>query len=171
MAQAPDKDFLLAQAKGLLDTAIEAAAAAFDPMVEQFPSLDPAFSKAYDEGRWTLIVTIACVYIAAARLQNLELGQDRELALMGEVSVGLAAWDAENARACFENCKEFFGPNYESLAARGLEPRFLASDTIGLWIAWNILGHGPQTDDEVHFVRTIGVAITHGFFKWWSVPS
>ncbi|MHB1206375.1 MAG: hypothetical protein ACYCZX_12465 [Rhodospirillaceae bacterium] len=167
----PENDPLLAQARGLLDTAVEAAAAAYDPMCEQFPSLDAAFSKAYQQGRWGLIVTIACVYIAAARLQNLALGEARELALMNEVSAHLEAWDAEHARACFENCKEFFGPNYEGLAARGLEQRYLASDTIGIWIAWNILGHGPQTDDEVHFVRTIGVALTHGFFGWWTIKS
>jgi hypothetical protein len=162
-----ENDPLLKQARSLVDTAKDVAKASYEPMLEQFPSLEPFLSKAKEGKRWGLIVTTACVYMAAARLQNLELGPVREAALMTEVSRRLEAWDLINAHACFENCKQFFGRNFEALTARGHEPRFIASDTIGLWIAWNIFNRAPESEDEGQFVRTIGVAITHGFFGWW----
>jgi hypothetical protein len=164
-----ENDPLLVQARSLVDTAKDVAKAAYEPMLEQFPSLAPFLSKAKEGKRWNLVVTTACVYMAAARLQNLELGQVREAALMTEVSRRLEVWDVVNAHACFENCKQFFGQNFEALTQRGHEPRFVASDTIGLWIAWNILDRAPQSEEEGQFVRTMGVAITHGFFSWWDI--
>ena len=166
-SETKSNDPLLPQAKTLVDTARAAAIRTYKPMVDQFPSVLVGFAAVQGETKWELIVTTASVYIASARLRNLELGDSREQLLMTEVSAQLEAWDSVNALPCFENCKTFFGPTFEQLTANGNEPRFISSDTLGLWIAWNILGRAPKSEDEGRFVRTIGVAITHGFFNWW----
>lgn len=169
MSKTPGDEPLLPQAKALVDAATAFARRAYLPAASEYPSL--GLTKAGGKEHWDLIVSVAAVYIAAARLNNLELGAAREATLMGVVTEHLEAWDAANALACFENCKEFFGKNFEALAARGHEPRFIASDTIGLWLAWNLLERAPQSDDERRFVRGVGVAATHGFFGWWDVKA
>jgi hypothetical protein len=170
-AYSPETDPLLPRAKALVTTAREVGVGSYEPMVSQFPSLAADFAKKHAAGHWEFIIATAGIYIAAARLQNLQVGAQRELALMGEVSVGLAEWDPVNARACFENCKDGFAKNFEALTAQGVEPRFLAAGSIGLWVAWNILDRPPQTEEEGDFVSRIGGAITHGFFGWWNLPA
>ena len=162
-----EQDPLMVRAKALVQTAREVGTGSYAPMLDQFPSLEPALAKKRAEGYWDFLVAIACIYIAAARLQNMQLGKEREEPLLVEVSASMHEWDAVNARAAFENCKEFFGHNFEMFSARGDDPRYITSDAIGGWIAWNLFGHAPETDDEAQFMRRIGVGITHGFFGWW----
>lgn len=169
ISKIPGDEPLLPQAKALVDAALAFASRAYTPAAAEYPAL--GLTKAGGKEHWDLIVSIAAVYIAAARLNNLELGAARAQKIMGVVSERLAAWDAANALACFENCKKFFGKNFEALAARGHEQRFIASDTIGLWLAWNLLERAPQSDAEKRFVRGMGVAVTHGFFGWWDAKA
>ena len=169
ISKMPDDEPLLPQANALVDAARAFASRAYTPAAAEYPSL--GLTKAGGKEHWDLIVPTACVYIAAARLNNLELGAAREQKVMGVVSARLEAWDAANALACFDNCKDFFGKNFEALTARGHEARFIASDTIGLWLAWNLLERAPQSDDERRFVRGMGVAVTHGFFGWWDTKA
>jgi hypothetical protein len=168
-ASPPSPDPLMGQADSLVATAKAAATQAYAPMFEQFGFLREFISSDSGKKRWHLIVTIAGVYIAAARLRNFEFGEAREQMLMTRVSNRLEQWDLVNARPCFENCKTFFGQNFELLTQAGHEERFVASDTIGLWIAWSIMNRAPA-EQEWEFVRTIGVALTHGFFSWWNGP-
>lgn len=168
-AYTPENDPLMAQAKNLVKTAREVGVGSYQPILDQFPGLEADFAKKRADGYWDFIVAIACVFIAAARLQTLQLGPERESALMGQISADLAAWDPVNARPCFEDCKKTFGRNFEVLTERGLEPQFLTTVSIGLWVAGNILGRAAATEDEELFISRIGAAVTMGFFGWWTV--
>lgn len=156
-------DILVATAKGMAKPAREAALA-------KYPFLAKFIAAPEDETWWQIVFTIAAVYIAAARLQNLGLGEDREATLMARVTEQLLELNA-NALAAFEDCKEFFGRSFEALTAKGHNPRFVTSDSIGSWTAWNMMDRGPETEEEAQFVRGLGVAITHAFFGWWDQGS
>lgn len=152
-------DILVATAKGMAKPARESAMA-------KYPFLAKFIAAPEDDAWWEIVFTIAAVYIAAARLQNLAVGQARETALMTRVTEHLLELNP-NALTAFDDCKEFFGRNFEALSARAHDPRFVTSDSIGLWAAWNMLDRAPETDEEAAFMRGLGVAITHAFFKWW----
>lgn len=170
MDQIPDKDrdedplmlradILVAAAKGMAKPAREAALAKYGFLAGFLATPD-------DEAWWQIVFTIAAVYIAAARLQNLGVGAARETKLMMRVTEHLLELNA-NALAAFDDCKEFFGRNFEALSGRAHDPRFVTSDSIGLWVAWNMLDRAPETEEEAQFMRGLGVAITHAFFGWW----
>lgn len=155
-------DPLLERADTLVQSANISAISMFTPMLDEYPCLRAA--KPED---WDYNLTIAGVFMAATRLRNLRLGEAREQKLMDKVHERFTQWDAKNAGRAFEDCKSFFDKNYDALRNAGHEPRFIASDTIGLWIVWNVFGRAPQTDDERKLVRVIGAMTTHAFFDWW----
>ncbi len=168
MTQAPqnDDDPLAIRADILVAAAKAMAKPARESALAKFPFLAKFIATPEDEAWWEIVFSIAAVYIAAARLQNMGVGQARETRLMGRVTEMLLELNA-NALAAFEDCKEFFGRNFEALSARPHDPRFVTSDSIGLWVAWNILDRAPETEEEAQFMRGLGVAITHAFFGWW----
>ena len=104
--------------------------------------------------------------MAATRLNNLRLGDIREDKLMNVVSKRLNEWMPDGIH-CFDDCKGFFEAEFDRLNATGYEPRFVASDAVGLWIAWNLLGRSPKTEEELQLVRTTGILATTPFFDWW----
>ena len=48
-------------------------------------------------------------------------------------------------------------------------PQYLAADALGAWIAANLLGHLPTTDDEGKLAHVVGAFVVHAFFDWWDV--
>ena len=71
------------------------------------------------------------------------------------------------ARPAFEKCKSFFDKTYYDLSNAGYEPQLVASDTIGGWVVWAILGHPAETEQEFTLARRVGITIVHSFFNWW----
>ena len=159
-------DPLLLRAEALVPTARASAKPARESALAKFEFLRQFIGKPEDEAWWEIVFTIAAVYIAAARLNNLGVGEAREALLMGAVTERLLEMNA-NALTAFDDCKAFFGRNFDALTERGHEERFIASDSIGLWVAWNMMDRAPETEQEASFMRGLGVAITHGFFGWW----
>jgi len=74
------------------------------------------------------------------------------------------------ARPAFEKCESFFDKTYYDLLNAGYEPTLLASDTIGGWVVWAILGHPAKTEQEFTLVRWVGTMIVQSFFNWWEKP-
>lgn len=134
----------------------------FTPLLDQFPFLGKV-----DVKHWDFIVTVAGVFIAATRLNNLKLDSNREDVLMDIVATKLQEWDRDSLRA-FEDCKSLFEREFDQLTAAGHESRFVGSDALGIWIVWNILGRQPQTQEEIEFVRAVGAMTTHNFFELWT---
>ena len=77
----------------------------------------------------------------------------------------LSAWDAGGVPA-FEDCLRFTTERYGKSASAGHEPEFEGSDTLGVWLVWNVLGRQPNTEQECRLVRAAGIMVTP-FLNWW----
>jgi len=155
------EDSLQKQADTLVSAAAIKATSVFVPLLDKFPFLGKA-----DVEHWDFIVTIAGVFMGASRLTNLRVGDAREERLMETVAEHLVEKYQDGIRA-FEDCKGLYESEYDRLAAVGHDPNFLASDAIGKWIVWNVLGRTPESHDECSLVRIIGGMVTYAFFDWW----
>jgi len=155
------KDLMLEGAEKLVDAANINAVGMFTPLLDKFSVLKEA-----DVEHWDFILTVAGVFMAATRLTGLGLKGDREEKLM-EVVVGrLDQWKPDGISG-FEDCKGLFESEFDRLTEAGHEPQFVASDAVGKWIVWNVLGRAPQTDEECELVKMTGAMVTHTFFDWW----
>jgi len=155
------EDFLQERAATLVQAAHISAVGMFTPLLDRFPVLREA-----DVKHWDFILTVAGVFMAATRLNNLRVGEVREEKLMEIIAKDLAEWDPDGIHG-FEDCKGLFESEFERLTAAGHEPNFIASDAVGKWIVWNVFGRTPQTEEECILIRTTGAMVTHGFFDWW----
>jgi hypothetical protein len=79
-------DALRGNAERLVPSANVFALSLFIPMLDQFPVLGKVEPK-----QWDFILTIAGVFMAATRLQNLKIGDVRQEELMDIVAHGLVA--------------------------------------------------------------------------------
>lgn len=123
-----------------------------------------------DPKDWDFYVTVAGVFMAATRLHNLEIAADREDKLITSVHTKLSGWHPRGQEA-FSDCKTFFERTYDELARSARykdDRRFLASDSIGMWMSWNLLKHVPSSKEENGFTRTLGATVTAAFFDWWT---
>lgn len=157
----PKKDLLQKQAEALVPAAGINATNMFVPLLDKFP-----FLKEADVNHWDFIVTVAGVFMGASHLSNLHVGDAREEKLMETVAKSLVDWNSDGIRA-FEDCKGLYESEYDRLSATGHEPRFIASDAVGKWIVWNVLGRPPESQDECLLIRATGIVVTHAFFDWW----
>jgi TPR repeat protein len=158
-----DDDPLIEQADTLVHVATGAAIGMFMPLFERFSVIHKVNEKQFD-----FFVTIASVFIAATRLRNLNLGESREGRLMDIVSKHLAEWNPKHGFDAFEDCKSFFDRKVAEVS-HASDPHFATADTIGAWVAWNILNRPPETKEDLSLVRAVGVMIVHGFFSWWDI--
>jgi hypothetical protein len=159
-------DPLMTQADTLVQSANINAISMYVPLLGRF-----ALLREVDPPHWDFILTIAGVFMAATRLSNLRIGAALEEKLMEKVAERLTEWSPKNGIRAFEDCKAMFERNYDALSKVEHEPKFLASDAVGFWIAWNALGRAPESHDELKLARTVGSLITHAFFNWWSESS
>jgi hypothetical protein len=158
------EDILAKQAEKLVRSANIFAVSFFVPTLDHFPILSEVGTK-----HWDFIVSVAGVFIATSRLNDLRLDSKREEIVLDIVAKELNEWDPDGIRA-FEDCKHLFEMEYDRLAV-SLEyqqnNRFLAADALGIWIVWNLFKRQPQRDEEVKLVRVIGTSVINAFFSWW----
>jgi len=157
----PMSDPLTKKADTLVSAAHIQAVGSYTPLVDRFRILRTA-----NIDSWDFIVTIACIFVAAKRLNDLQLGSKRTDALMAIVTNHLTRW-APDGVAALEDCKRLFNAEYDRLSLLGHDPHYIASDAIGMWAIWNIFGHQPSTDEEAALTRAVGVSVTQAFFGWW----
>jgi hypothetical protein len=162
MQPSPD-DPLLRHADGLVQSARIHSISACTVLLEEFPFIKHSNIESLD-----FFLTVAGVFMAATRLSNLRVGEAREEHLMNKVYDRFVEWDKKNAVRAFDDCKTFFERNFDALTNTGHDPRFVASDAIGGWIAWNVLERAPQTEEERKLVRAVGSMTVHIFFNWWT---
>ncbi len=158
-------DPLTERADTLVQMANVAAISAFMPLFDRFPVLGET-ARDGNTRHFDFIVTIAAVFIAATRLRNLRLGETRERNLMDRVSKRLTEWDPQHGITAFEHCKAFFDRTYDVFKDN---PKFATCDTIGAWMAWDVLNRCPETEEERSLARAMGVMVVHEFFNWWRV--
>jgi hypothetical protein len=135
-------------AERLVPSANIHATSLFVPMLDQFPLL-----RNVKPDQWDFVVTIASVFIAATRLSSLKKEDTREERLMEIVARGLGDWDPKNGVRGFEDCKAMFDRTFDGLTNAHADPRFIASDALGWWTVWNLLGREPKGEEELRLVR------------------
>jgi hypothetical protein len=155
-------DALEPQATSLVNAAQIQATASYTSVLQRFPIVGTIRVE-----EWDFFVTVAGVFIAATRLNNLGLSEERENSLMDKIAANLDGWNSNGARA-FEDCKALFERQYDRLVELGHDQRFVTADALGLWIVWNLLRRRPATDEEIGLVRGVGALTTHAFFNWWN---
>jgi hypothetical protein len=152
-------DPLLKQADCLVEIAQINAIALYQSARKEFSFLD------VNVKHWESILTIAGIFMAANRLKNLRLNEQREQMLMEKIAERLAQWEPSYAIRGFEDCRSFFERAFDALSGHNL--RFVASDAVGSWIVLNILGRPANSEEEWKLVRTVGASVTQNFFSWW----
>ena len=155
------RDPLNERADTLVSAAQINAVGSFRPLADKFQFLGDV--KLQD---WDFFVTVAAVFMGATRLNNLRIDEAREDKLMEIVAGRLDEWNKDGIRG-FEDCKRLFESEFDRLTQAGHDSRFVASDSVGKWIVWNVLGRAPESDDECLLVRAIGAMVTHAVFDWW----
>jgi len=155
-------DPLLKQADTLVQMAEKNAVSRFTPLLKKFP-----FLREVDAKRWNFVVTIAGVFIAVDQLPSLGLGETRQRKLLGKVGEKLMLWAPTSGRRAFEDCASFYERTYNELTSEGGDLRFVASDPLGFWVVWNVLGQPAESEEELRLVRTVGEMIHHTFLNWW----
>ena len=139
-------DPLLGSAEQLVDAANLLGVSSYTQIAKELPMI-----YRIDAEQWDWVFTIAGVFIAATRLNNLGVDDYRQERILEVVPSKLAATTRDGI-AGFEDCKAFFEHTYDGLAELDeykRDPRFLASDSIGAWMAWNLLQAPPATDAEL----------------------
>jgi len=116
---------------------------------------------------WDFVVTIAAVFLALIHLRALNLNEKRRLKLEKEVAERLVKLYPRYARSAFERCQSYFDKTCHDLLDAGYDPKLVASDTIGAWVALEVLKHPPDTEQEFRFVRWAGTMISQPFSIWW----
>ena len=155
-------DPLLKQADTLVHVAEINANSAFTPLLKKF-----SFLREVDAKHWDFILTIAGVFVAVDQLVNLGLSENRQRKLMGKVGAKLIQRHPSNGRHGFEDCAAFYERSLNAFASEGDDPQFVASDPVGFWVVWNVLGRPPESEEERRLVRTIGGMIHYTFLNWW----
>jgi hypothetical protein len=156
----PQNDPLLKQAECLVEVSQINAIALYQSARNDF-----LFLQDMNVNHWESILTIAGVFMAAHRLKNLRLNEQREQILMKRIAERLSQWEPGYAIRGFEDCKSFFERAFDSLTGHNL--RFAASDALGSWIVLNILGRPANSEEDWKLVRTVGASINKNFFDWW----
>jgi len=155
------QDPLSERADTLVAAAQINAVGSFTPLADKFRFLRDV--KLED---WDFFVTVATVFMGASRLNNLRIDEAREDKLMEIIAGRLNEWNKDGFRG-FEDCKRLFESEFDRLTQAGDDSRFVASDSVGKWIVWNILKRAPKSDGECLLVRAIGAVATHAVFDWW----
>ena len=154
-------DPLARQADTLVSAAQIQAVGALGPLLRRYD-----FLHKIDTDNWDFVVTIAGVFMAAKRLGELRLDRNREQALMHTITQRLSKW-APDGVVALEDCKRLFEHEYDRLAASDHDPQYVASDAVGTWAIWHVIGRHPSTDRDAALTREVGVAVTLAFFDWW----
>lgn len=160
------RDSFLSSAGQLVSAANIYAISSYTAFAKRFPAVNSISAS-----RWDWTVTVASVFMAATRLSDLRIDESREEELMSIVVAELLGWNTTGV-AGFDDCKSFFERTYDGLAESDsyrLDRRFLASDSVGSWIFWNLLDRPPSSEEERMLTRSLGIAVTHAFFDWWKV--
>lgn len=93
--------------------------------------------------------------------------ENRQRKLMGKVGAKLIQRHPSNGRHGFEDCAAFYERSLNAFASEDDDPRFVASDPLGFWVVWNVLGRPLESEEERRLVRTIGGMIHYTFLNWW----
>ena len=140
------------------------AASSYTTAAAKFPTI-----LKIDTKHWDFILAIGGVFVGISQLNHESLSEHSKDSTLDIVSAAVTAWQTDGPKA-IEDCRQFVDRTYdglESLPEYGRDPQFLFSDSLGIWVIWNLFGHAPSTDEETQLVRVLGAMLVHSFMYWW----
>jgi len=135
----------------LVTQASTAAVSIFLPMADRF-----SFLTDVQTDDWDFFLTVACIFGSALHLSSTAFSSEDKVRLRGRILTTLDKWNAQGASA-FLDCERLFWKTHDSLSRGGHDTTFLNPDSLGTWVAWNLLGRAPQSESELQFTRTVGL--------------
>jgi len=160
----PNRDSLAESASTLVTTANTHAVASYTLVLDRFPFLEELSLTL-----WDFLFTVAAVFVANEHLRNYRIDDATRSAVTETIDASLEEWD-RNALAAYEDLRQFLYDECEKSDEAERSSEFFLSDTIGAWVAINLLGRQLKTDEECEFVRAIGFAMTAIFLEFWEHP-
>ena len=160
-----DEDGLQTQAENLVAVAQIKATTSYTSVGELF---DLVYT--IPTNRWNFVLTVAGVFIAATRANQIGLPGGRVDSMTEIVARNLDSWRPQGI-AAFEDCKAFFDRTFDALKkdpSYQHQPELIGSDAIGSWIVWNLVEYALESEQERGLARALGILVTHSFFNWWS---
>ncbi|MBU0577364.1 hypothetical protein KKF73_02275 [Patescibacteria group bacterium] len=160
------ENILIEKAESLIDYAKINAVGTLVPILDELPNLNIK-----DPAKWDIAVTVAGIFIALSRLNDLNLQKNIKGKIQDIITKNAKNWN-KIAIGVLDDCKNKFEKEYNQLSkldSYKKEQKFLASDSIGIWIAWNVLDHQPKTEDEIKLVRLIGSMVVHFMYNYWNI--
>jgi len=134
----------------------------------QFLDKYPIIAKIKPE-HWDFILTIAGIFVAVSQLNHENIPeQDKDAILDTVTNAGIEIYP-NSIEAC-EDCRNFVDRTYGGLVKEKEykdNPKFLFSDSVGSWVAWNLFGHASSNEDERSLIRILGGFLVHSFTSWW----
>jgi len=126
-----------------------------------------------DTEQWDWVFTIAWVFVAVNPLNtnadDLETSTKEKIREVNTQK--LAAWKPDGLEG-LQDCQTYFKKTYERLAmldSYKSDSRFLSSDSLGMWMTWNLIKHAPESEDERKLSRMTGAFVANAFVDWWKI--
>ncbi|WP_141701152.1 hypothetical protein [Methyloceanibacter methanicus] len=134
------------------------AVATFIPVSDHY-----SFLKRCNSKEWDFFATAASVQAALLDLAQRVSGK-RFKALHALIVSELHKWHPRGAEAVLD-CQGFTHGNLDMQSP--VVKDLLPSDTLGLWVLWNLLQRKP-TFEEAQAARGIGSALATPLHDWWT---
>lgn len=151
---------LLKRAALLVGAATLHASGSYMPLFRQFPVMQEV-----DAAHWDRVVTVAAVYVAMEFLNDGSLDDASLLPIASKVFGDLNDEDP-NGWDAYEQCKKCCRRDMEAALLAGTVT-FLVQDAVGRWCVSCVLRRHLDTHEEYSLARTVGIALTEGFLKWY----
>ncbi len=162
---------LIECAEELVRTAEIHAVAAYTPITDEFPFLEAYFDDPEKLEHWDFIVTTATIFAALKYLEDEAFDAPTKQTLVERASAHIQQWQPEDGLRGLEDCKSFVAQSYQSALKHTDSPELALGDSVGMWIAWNILGRPSESAEERNFTRSIGQLVTQPLADWWKAAS
>lgn len=118
---------------------------------------------------WDFVLTIAGIFVAVSQLNHESIPkQDKDTILDSLTNAAIKIYP-DSIDAC-DDCRNFVDRTYDELTKEKeyqSNPQFLFSDSLGVWVVWNLFGHASSNENERKLIRVLGGFFVHSFISWW----
>ncbi len=157
-------DPLRAQAKRLVPAASIAAISSFMPLLDRYPLLRNANVK-----DWDFFATAAATCVGIVRLIH-TVHPDRFKSLYAAILPELHRWSPQGEDAVLD-CQKFIKLGADANRSDGADKQFLTTDSLGMWVLWNLIQRQPSSDGGAQVAHAIGRCLVAHFHDWWASDS
>ncbi len=145
------------QARRLMPAVQKLAAAAYDPLTQQYPEL-AIFMKDIPESRWTFFFITASIGVTFM-LAPVQVAEAAQSQVCDTVAAALEAWHPQG----YEALEDFL-----KFVREKLQQELEMPAAIGTWLLWNLKQSQPSSE-ELSLAWPLGLFFLHSFKDWWEI--